>query len=343
MNSVDEVLRETLDEDARAVPHDELLLSRVRTAARRQDRLRRLRIGAAAAAALVVAAVLGSQFLPDRSTPLRPAGSDSPVAETFEVPTYAWDQEAGMAALLSGRLAITPEGCTLLVPLEGGGLPQPVVFPNAVGVQYSNGVRAVVQQSTLDVYAVEGQEFSYGGGAVPAGESWTGHCGDYELDDVNVINDVPATPALTESPEPYEGELPDRIPSEEERGWYAVPTFEWDPEQAGDGLVIAGPVTMTSDGCATVVGAEAAEPLVTGLVFPNAQGTRSPTYAPDGTSAILSWFPESMSVMAADDMEVRFERVVQVETSSALAMQWESLCPNSPVDALVQVYDEFPH
>ena len=36
-----------------------------------------------------------------------------PGAETFEVPTYAWNGD-GMDALVTGRLAFTDDGCTLI-------------------------------------------------------------------------------------------------------------------------------------------------------------------------------------------------------------------------------------
>ncbi|MGA8046458.1 MAG: hypothetical protein WCA30_09345 [Dermatophilaceae bacterium] len=91
-----------------------------------------------------------------------------PGAETFEVPTYAWNGD-GMDALVTGRLAFTDEGCALIYQPGQETLVTPVVFPDAEGVRFANGVRAVTRQGSGEVFAVEGQEFSYGGGWVPPG------------------------------------------------------------------------------------------------------------------------------------------------------------------------------
>lgn len=96
---------------------------------------------------------------------------------TFTVPSYAWDGD-GNEALVSGTLWVTQDGCTLV---ESGARTYPVVFPDAVGVAYVNGARAVVDGQGR-VYAVSGQSFEYAGGFAPPGSTvaraWQEQCGD---------------------------------------------------------------------------------------------------------------------------------------------------------------------
>ena len=111
---------------------------------------------------------------------------DGPVAGTFAVPTYDWDGASAMDAAVAGTLWFTAEGCTLMGNAEGGKeVTRAVFFPDATGVTYDNGVRAVVD-STGDVFAVEGQSFSYGGGFVVTpdsalGRRWADQCPGAEL------------------------------------------------------------------------------------------------------------------------------------------------------------------
>ncbi|MDO5503732.1 MAG: hypothetical protein Q4G67_11220 [Actinomycetia bacterium] len=279
---------------------------------------------------LIVIAIV-SALLAACGTASLPAG-----AERFEVPTYDWGRGDGMGALLSGRLAFTEDGCTLLVSMEGDGLAQPVVFPNAAGLRFENGVRAVIEADSGKVYAVEGQEFSYGGGWVRPPESWTEQCGDYSPDDVAVINDDPANPAPTTDPEPYAGDLPTEVPSREDRGWYAVPTFAWQPADGGDSALLDGTVTMSDDGCATVESPDG----IAGLVIPNAWGKNDEGYA--GGRAIFAWFDTGSSgVMAEDGMEVSFAGGF-TDVAGDHGQQWNELCPDTPVDTLFLVQDDTP-
>lgn len=170
---------------------------------------------------------------------------------TFPIPTWEWARGDAMAAEVSGRLAIAPDGCTLMFS-DDDSLAQPVMFPNAVGMEFANGVRAVVEERSGKVYAVEGQEFSYGGGWIRPGSDWTDQRGSYEPDDIAYVNDLPAFDVPSADPTPYPGELPSEIPSSDERGWYEVPTFTWDPEDGGDGALLEGTIRMTDDGCAVV-------------------------------------------------------------------------------------------
>lgn len=88
-----------------------------------------------------------------------PAGAD-----TFDVPTYDWGRDGGLEASIDGHLAFTDNGCTMVYQPGVEHSARPVMFPDAVGVRYSNGVRAVVRQDDGGLYAVEGQSFAYGGG-----------------------------------------------------------------------------------------------------------------------------------------------------------------------------------
>ncbi|KAB7741969.1 hypothetical protein GA707_17405 [Nostocoides sp. F2B08] len=255
-------------------------------------------------------------------------------AETFEVPTYDWTGD-GMDALVTGRLAFTDDGCTLIYQSGQEALATPVVFPDAQGVRFANGVRAVIRQGSGEVFAVEGEEFSYGGGWVTPGEAWTEPCGAYSGGDLAWINDEPAHPAPTADPPPPPEPVPTRAASAGELGWYAVPTFSWDPAQGGDQALIEGTVTMTADGCATVV----REGEVVGLVLPNARGKRDP----DGDDAmILSSFPDGTETnMAMHGDPVSFAGSA-TEDSGPVVDQWTTLCPESPVDGLFIVQDTQP-
>lgn len=257
-----------------------------------------------------------------------------PGAETFEVPTYAWNGD-GMAALVTGRLAFTEDGCTLIYQPGQETLATPVVFPDAEGVRFANGVRAVTKQGSGRVFAVEGQEFSYGGGWVPPGEEWDQLCGPYDGGDIAWINDEPAHPAMTGDPPPPDGPVPTRAATAEDLGWYAVPTFAWDPAQGGDSALLEGTVTMTADGCATIV----TDDGTTGLVLPNARGKREPS---GGSAMILSTFPDgSTTNMAMNGDPVSFAGGTAGDSGDVVE-QWDSLCPDSPADRLFIVHDTQP-
>lgn len=145
-----------------------------------------------------------------RSSAPEPGG---PVAEVFPVPTWEWDERSGMDAEVSGRLAFTDAGCTLLVTGEGTDLRAiAVFFPNAYGVRYENGARGVVDGAGR-VYAVEGEEFSYAGGWIePASAeltaAWDERCAATPLRDVVVVNDAATRPALHAAPSPPATALP---------------------------------------------------------------------------------------------------------------------------------------
>lgn len=254
-------------------------------------------------------------------------------AERFEVPTWDWDRSGRNEALVSGRLSLTDDGCTLMVDEDDQA--RPVLFPNAEGVRFDNGVRAVVEAGSGKVYAVEGQEFSYAGGWSRPGEQWTEPCGAYLPDDIAWVNDEPALPELTTAPEPATEALPTTVPSPEERGWYAVPTFSWEPTDPGEQALLTGRVTMTEDGCAVI----ATSDDTTGLVIPNAWGARS--VAGYAENAIYSWFSQSSGVMAEEGMEVAFAGG-GTDLSGELGDQWRELCPHSPVDGLFAVQDDTP-
>lgn len=148
------------------------------------------------------------------------------------------------------------------------------------------------------------------------------------------INDEPAHPAPTADP-PLPGKpVPTRAATAEELGWYAVPTFAWDPARGGDQALVEGTVTMSADGCATIVDGDD----TTGLVLPNARGKRDPV---GGSAMILSSFPDGTeTTMATDGDLVSFAG--GTVSSADVADQWENLCPDSPVDRLFIVQDTRP-
>lgn len=263
--------------------------------------------------------------------------------ERFEVPTYAWDRQAGSDALVSGRLAFTPDGCTLMYGArprdreDASETGEPVLFPNAVGIRFANGVRAVADEATGEVFAVEGQPFEYGGGWGSPTESWTEQCGPYEHGEVATINDEPAAEPFDGEPPVPDPAPPTRVASAEERGWYAVPTFEWDPAEGGDSALLVGTVTMTDDGCAVIDDGAAS----TGLVIPNAAGLRGAQAGDDGPIIYASFPDGSQTAMASDGLEGSYGGGEVGEGSEHWA-SWAQLCPSSPVDALWLVQDERP-
>lgn len=265
---------------------------------------------------------------------LRPsAGSGpeptGPIAEVFAVPTWEWDEQSGMDALVSGRLAFTDAGCPLLVQGEGGGVTAAAVFfPNASGVRYENGVRAVVD-GVGRVYAVEGQEFSYAGGWIePASAdlaaAWDERCAATPLRDAVVVNDHAAGPPLDAAPAPPSSALPTAPSTAAELGWFAVPTFAWDPAYGGDDALIEGIVTFIGQ-CPVIE----AEGRVTGLILPNAEGFRQP----DGPLSVFSRFPDGSSGL----MVMEGESISYGGGAPADDSRWSALCP--PVDALFSVQD----
>lgn len=331
------LLGEELAQESDLIPPPPPLADlRRRAAHHRRRRWGAIAVAAAAAAVVGVTAVqlwpggIGGPPLPG---PAGPDGALPDGAETFEVPTYDWDG-SGMDALVSGRLGFTPEGCTLMYQEGQPGSVQPVVFPDAVGVRFANGVRAVVAEGTGRVFAVEGQQFAYGGGWISDPGVWTGRCGAWE-GDVAWINDQAELEPLTTDPPPPDEPVPTAVASDEERGLYDVPTFGWDPAQGGEGALLEGNVTMTQDGCAVVAPEDAPAPVV-GLVFPNARGMRGDW---PGGAAIMATFPDGVeTVMAHDDLDVSFGGGY-VDPSAGDDWGWARLCPGSPVDELFLVQD----
>lgn len=261
-----------------------------------------------------------------------PAGT-----QRFEVPTYEWDRQSGMDALVSGRLAFTPDGCTLMYQQDGSETGEPVLFPNAVGIRYGNGVRAVADAATGKIFAVEGQTFEYGGGFGSPAASWTEPCGPYENGEVAIINDEPAAEEPTSDPPVPDPARPRRVASAEERGWYAVPTFEWDPAEGGDGALLVGTVSMTEDGCAVIDDGAAA----TGLVIPNAAGLRGGQAGDEGPVIYASFPDGSQTAMASDGMEASYSGGDAGEASEHWT-SWDRLCPDSLVEHLWVVQDDRP-
>lgn len=296
------------------------------------DRRRRWRVLLAVAA---VTAIVGGVWWVSRSRPYAPA-ADGPVASTFEVPTYAWDGGSGMDAAVSGTLWFTPDGCTLLGTGEGDQqTAQAVIFPNATGVTYDNGVRAVVDADG-DVYAVEGQSFSYAGGYVvtpdtDTGRRWLEQCPTANLRDGALVNDHPATPELTSAPEAPAVAGPTAPTSDEELGFFTVPTFTWDPADGGKDETTKGTLTLTSTGCPVLLDSGGS---TIGLVFPNAEAFDDPRTA-DGPS-IYSSFPNGTSGMMATHGELLALLGEAAEPTDPI---WTAPCSAADVDMVFYVYD----
>ena len=92
-----------------------------------------------------------------------------------------------------------------------------MLFPNAVGVRFGNGVRGVADEKTGRLFAVEGGEFFYGGGGgAPVPRPWADRCDLPENGSAFFVNDKPALPMPTEDPAPPQGPLPTRAATAEE-------------------------------------------------------------------------------------------------------------------------------
>lgn len=195
-------------------------------------------LAGAAAVTLGVAVLMWQPWsgAPDSAIP-EPA-DDGPWFEVFEVPTYAWDGDGGDDALIAGVLAFTDTGCPMLVnPDSPESAPVAVWFPNATGVQYENGVRAVADHDG-GIFGIEGQEVNYGGGyhGDSRADEWDALCGGPPLRSSATIYAHAELDPLDEPPPEPTIDLPTRLATDEEQGYFEVPTFEWDLAEAQEGL-----------------------------------------------------------------------------------------------------------
>lgn len=288
------------------------------------------------------AAMLGLlvwQVLPGKGRGAYVPSSGGPVADTFVVPTYDWDGGSGMEARVGGTLWFTPEGCTLVSTGEGRDrITGAVFFPNATGVTYDNGVRAVVDGDGK-VFAIEGKEFAYSGGYVvepdsDLGQKWLAQCPGTDLREGAVVNDEAAEQPLTQAPAAPSEAGPTAPTTDEEIGWYEVPSFEWDPAEGGEEALIEGTVTFTEEGCPVIEAKPGGNNVVTGLIFPNAEGLQSPR---DGdVSMVYSTFPNGNTGMVAMEGEDISYGGGSGPGDDEL---WTSVCSESPVDGVFYVKD----
>lgn len=337
--SEDQLARRLREAAARAgeVPVPALAELQARAAGqRRRSSLRRSLAGAAsiAAVALIGTALVWQPWSGGDADPPAPA-ADGAWFEVFEVPTYDWNGDS-MEAGISGVLAFTDSGCTMLVHPEAPELPPvPVFFPDATGVRYENGVRAVADQDGR-IFAIEGQEFSYGGGGVGATESltaaWEGICDEVPLRGGTVINDYAAIEPLDEPPPPPDMPLPTRLATDEEQGYFEVPTFTWDPAQGGDAALAEG--RLRFDGNCPVL--DSPDGAVTGVVFPNAEGLRPPEPGHNEPASIQLNHPNGSgsALYEGDDLSLG--------GGGSAEDEWARLCGDVEVDGVFQVYEEFP-
>ncbi len=274
-----------------------------------------------------------------RSAPYQPPAG-APILSTFKVPTYAWDGGSGMAAQVSGTLWFTPEGCTLLSNGEGRDrVTQAVFFPNATGITYDNGVRAVVDAHG-GVFAVEGQEFAYGGGFVVGadsdlGKQWLAQCPGTEVREGAIINDHPASPPPTVAPLAPATPGPTALSTAKELGYFPVPTYEWKADVDSAGFV-TGTVTFAGGRCPVMTTSTGGHEQRVGLVFPNAEGYQHAPQAP--RPVIYSSLPTGTSgSMVEDEQLTGFHG----RRASADDSNWAALCATVPVASVFYVQD-FP-
>jgi hypothetical protein len=266
--------------------------------------------------------------------------ADGPIVSTFTVPTYTWDKGSGMDALVSGTLWFTADGCTLLSSGDGPDLvTRAVYFPDATGVTYDNGVRAVVDADG-GVFAVEGQEFAYGGGFVvnpesDLGKQWLAQCPGTEVREGAVINDEPASPPSTVAPPRPARPGPTAPSTAGELGYFPVPSYEWTPDAGGPDFV-TGTVTMADGRCPVMTTSSGDHDRDVGLVFPNAEGFQHAQQAP--RAVIYSTLPSGTSgLMVEDEQLTGFHG----RTASSDDSAWAALCTKVPVDSVFHVQD-FP-
>ncbi len=286
------------------------------------------------AVVLVAVTVAAAWWFSRPRTYTAPAGG--PVTSTFQVPTYSWDGGSGMDALVSGTLWFTPEGCTLLSSGDGDQqVTRAVIFPDATGVTYTNGVRAVVDPGG-DVYAVEGQPFTYGGGFVvtpdtDAGKRWLEQCPTANLREGALVNDHPATRELTRPPPAPASSGPTAPTSDLELGFFTVPTFTWDPATGGGDETTRGTITLTDAGCPTMRDSGG---TTVGLVFPNAEGFDDPHT--DEVPSIYSSFPNGTSGVVATHGQLLALKGVSAPPSDPT---WAVRCASTPVGSVFYVHD----
>lgn len=289
--------------------------------------------GGLAAAAAVAGAIIWAS-LPATDGDVGPAEQPTggPIVETFEVPTFAWDEGGGDAAQVAGALAFTDAGCPMLLFGESA---TPLFLPNATGVTYDNGARAVVDAQGR-VYATEGQTMEYAGGwqepmTGEFADAWESLCGDTPARDAVYVNDIAAHQPLTEAPERRD-DLPTVPTTREEAGWFDVPTFDFDGDAwpTAEGALIEGTVRFSDEGCPYVE----ADVSRTGLVFPNAEGFQAP--GTDDPRLVYSYFGDgSSAAMAQEGEPISWgggHRPADDE-------RWTSVCQDTPVDGIFIVQD----
>jgi hypothetical protein len=266
--------------------------------------------------------------------------ADGPIVSTFTVPTYSWDKGSGMDALVSGTLWFTADGCTLLSSGDGPDLvTRAVYFPNATGVTYDNGVRAVVEADG-GVFAVEGHEFAYGGGFVvnpqsDLGKQWLAQCPGTEVREGAVINDEPASPSSTVAPPLPARPGPTAPSTAAELGYFPVPSYEWTPDAGGPDFV-TGTVAVADGRCPVMTTSAGDHERDVGLVFPNAEGFQHAQQSP--RAVIYSTLPSGTSgLMVEDEQLTGFHG----RTASSSDSAWAALCTEVPVDSVFYVQD-FP-
>ena len=184
------LLGEELARESDLIPPPPLADLERRAAHHRRRRWGAVAVAAAAAVVVGVAAVElwpgGSGFQPSPA----PAGPTLPAgAESFEVPTFAWDpSEGGDAALVEGTVQMTEDGCAVI---EHDGQKVGLVLPNARGIR--EGGRTLIY-STFPageaLMAEEGMAISYGAGYHDSSPDWARLCPGSPVDAVAMVYDT---------------------------------------------------------------------------------------------------------------------------------------------------------
>jgi hypothetical protein len=190
------------------------------------------------------------------------------------------------------------------------------------------------------VFAVEGQEFAYGGGFVvdedsDLGKQWLAQCPGTEVREGAVINDEPASPPSTVAPPRPARPGPTAPSTAGELGYFPVPSYEWTPDAGGPDFV-TGTVTMADGRCPVMTTSAGDHERDVGLAFPNAEGFQHAQQAP--RTVIYSTLPSGTSGLMVEDGQLTG---FHGRTASSRDSAWAALCTKVPVDSVFYVQD-FP-
>lgn len=311
--------------------------------ARGATRRRVTLVAVAAAAALVLVGVLprlwSNDDLGPAGLPAAPDGArelNGLDVTPFVVPTYPWGSPTAEEALIEGRLGFTDSGCPVSLPdrPSAGSESVPLLFPEAIGVRWANGVRGVLGPDGR-LFGIEGQPVAYTGGYSSSGD-------DAEITPADVCGELPASVGVFRVQEDPGRAAPDAPPpgvegSDPLARWVDVPTFARVPEEGGDAAAVAGVVEFPTRSCPAV---RTVDGQLIGLVLPTAQGMVGTEggglvrYRDPGTGVERPWFAEGDEVLLGGGGGGGGGGGAQPE--------WDALCQDLVVDDVFRVDDQPP-